>query len=113
MIRITKPKGTIIINKEILKSFEVRRKICKIFRYDFKEREHIRYWDEDKYLSLLEKNNVKVKKVIKSREMSFLHYTRFLLFIVLQGAYILIRYRKNPQKGIFLQGFQILLIDYC
>jgi len=98
MIRILKPKGVIIINEEILKSFEIRRKMCKLFGYDFKEQTHVRYWSEDRYISLLKKNKIKVKRVIKSREMSFFHYLRFLLFIVLQGTYILIRYRKKPSE---------------
>ena len=30
--------------------------MCKLFGYDFKEQTHVRYWSEDRYISLLKKN---------------------------------------------------------
>lgn len=98
MIRVIKPNGMIIINEEILKSFEVRKKICKLFGHDFKEQEHIRHWDEEDIYLLLKNNNIIIKQLIKSRELSLLHYVRFVFFIIFQGTYILIRYRRKPSE---------------
>jgi len=47
---------------------------------------------------MLKNNNIIVKRIIKSRELSFLHYIRFLLFIIFQGSYVLIKYRKKPSE---------------
>ena len=100
MIRVAKDDGILVILDEMLESFRTRRKLCRMFGYDLQQEDHISYWPEESYLSLLAKTGLRVTRIIRFQEWCVVHYARFLLYIFFQSFYMLMRYGRVSRQYV-------------